>query len=63
LARLFKILDVDKMIKSLSSKQFTEWVAFFQMEAEDSDAETKKRELIREASAGEQAMRAKRGRR
>lgn len=51
------------MVEKISPKQLLEWGAFFKLDAEELDAEMKKRELEREVSMGVQQMRNKRSRR
>lgn len=46
-------------MRSLSSRQLTEWIAYFQIQTE----ERLEAELKAKARAGEQGMRMKRGRR
>ena len=51
------------MAKRMPSSLLTEWAIFFKMEAEELDKEIKEKELMREATAGVEGMRNKRGRR
>jgi len=59
LCRAFKIWNVDEVMKKMSSRLLTEWVAYFQLEHE----ERLMFELKAKAEAGEKGMRVKRGRR
>jgi hypothetical protein len=52
---------VDEVMRGMSIKLMNEWIAFMKLENEEMDSETTKKSLIQEASQGEKALRAKRG--
>jgi hypothetical protein len=56
LCKHFRIWNVDEVMRGMSSRLLTEWMAYFQIENEESE----KASLAREASAGVNQMKARR---
>lgn len=46
LCKHFKIWNVDEVMRKLPSRLLTEWIAFFQLEAEEQEKSTLKREAL-----------------
>lgn len=63
MGKALKVWNIPEMAKRMPSSLLTEWAIFFKMEAEELDKEIKEKELMREATAGVEGMRNKRGRR